>query len=89
MSIVMSEDHATQDITPWLRNMKSPRTSQSPAQYAQWLHAEELEHHAKWPERVMLFLAGAFVAALVLVSIMQPVHAARRDCCGPTNVEVK
>lgn len=70
MSIVMSEDHATQDLTPWLRNMHTPRTSQSPAQYAQWLHAEELEHHARWPERVMLFLAGVFVGGVLLSQIL-------------------
>ena len=83
MSIVMSEDRATVDVTTFSRNLRAPRTGQSPAEYANPLHAEELERHAKWPERVMLFLAGAFAAALLLVSMLPPAHAGRRDCCGP------
>lgn len=81
----MSEDRATVDINTLRRNLSTPRTGQSPAEYAQPLHAEELERHAKWPERVMLFLAGAFAAALLIVSMMDSAHAGRRDggCCYP------
>lgn len=81
MSVVMNEDRATVDITPMLRNLHAPRNGQSPAEYAQAIHAGELERHAKWPERVMLFLAGAFAAALLLISMLPPAHAGRRDPC--------
>lgn len=77
----MSEDRATVDINTLRRNLTTPRTGQSPAEYAQPLHAEELERHAKWPERVMLFLAGAFAAALLLISMLPPAHAGRRGPC--------
>jgi len=84
MSVLMNEDRATVDINTLRRNLQTPRTGQSPAEYAQPLHAEELESRAKWPERVMLFLAGAFAAALLIVSMMDSAHAGRRDnCCYP------
>ena len=81
MSIIMSEDHATTDINDLRRNLQTPRTGQSPAEYAQAVHAEEMEYNARWPERIMLILAGAFVAALLLISM--EAHAGRKDCCGP------
>jgi len=77
----MNEDRATVDINTLRRNLTAPRTGQSPAEYAQPLHAEELERHAKWSERVMMFLAGAFAAALLLISMLPPAHAGRRDPC--------
>ncbi len=83
MSVTMHDDSATIDVNTMRRNLATPRTGQSPAEYARAVHAEELEKHAKWPERIMLFLAGAFVAALLFVSMMETAHAGRRDCCGP------
>jgi len=84
----MSEDRATVDINALRRNLTTPRTGQSPAEYAQALHAESLEQHAKWPERVMLFLAGAFAAALIFMAMTSNVQAARRDCCPQHAPEV-
>ena len=79
MSVTMSEDTATTDINTLRRNLTTPRTGQSPADYARAVHAEEMEQRAKWPERVMLFLAGAFAAAMLIVSMMDAAHAGRRD----------
>ena len=79
MSVTFDDGHAVTDINTMRRNLQTPRTGQSPADYARALHADELEQHAKWPERVMLFLAGAFAAAMLIVSMMDAAHAGRRD----------
>jgi hypothetical protein len=70
MSIVMSEDHATTDINVMRRNLSTPRSGQSPAEYARAVHAESLERHAKWPERIMLFAAGVCAGGVLLSSIL-------------------
>ncbi len=70
MSVTMHDDSATIDVNTMRRNLATPRTGQSPAEYARAVHAEELEKHAKWPERVMLFLAGVCAGGALLSSIL-------------------
>ena len=57
------------DINLLRRNLQAPRTGQSPAERANPLHHERLEEYAKWPERLMLVIVGAFVGAMIYHSL--------------------
>ena len=64
-------DTAHIDINLMRRNLQAPRDGMTPAQLATAVHAYELERHAKWPELLMLFIAGACVGGIIATAIIK------------------
>ena len=53
------------------RNVLAPRESKSQAEMANAFHAEEMERAAKWPELLMLFLAGMCAGGIIVTAIIK------------------
>ena len=64
-------DRAHIDINLMRRNRQAPRDGMTPTQRATAVHAYELERHSKWPELLMLFIAGACVGGIIVTAIIK------------------
>lgn len=52
------------------RNLQTPRSGMSPAEYARAVHHEELTRAAVWPERLMYLLAGVCIGASLILKAL-------------------
>ena len=64
-------DTAHIDINLMRRNLQAPRDGLTPAQRATAVHAYELDKAAKWPELLMLFLAGMCAGGIIVTAIIK------------------